>query len=408
MQRSKRNILIGAWVLALAGGGVFYTTHSKFDPAAPVSAGENENQSDNPFGGVPAVEFITTSAMDVPVSYDFVGTTEASHRVEIRARIRGFLDARHFEEGGLVNQGDLLYSIDPAPYQADLRIAQANMEQKRARLELAKRETERLRQLVDDQIISQSEFEKEEAGLMEAQAALELAKAETDKAELELGYTQIKAPFTGLIEASHKEVGSLVDEGANSMLTEVLRVDPLDVHFRMSEGQFRAIDQAMKQGILSRAGEKEPHIELTLVDGMPYEMRGTINFLNPSIDRQTGTVGYRAQIDNPNGELRPGQFVQVALVGFERPGTITVPQEAVSQSSAGSYVYVIGENDVAEMRVIETGDWSGPDWIVVSGLTEGERVITQGLSRVKPGSPVSATPAGMKIADDAASGEAHE
>ncbi len=231
MSRTKRNILIAVWLCSLTGGGLFYAVHNRFDPVSTALAQENEQDSDDPFGGVPVVEIMTTEAVDVPVSFDFVGTTEASHRVEIRARIRGFLDDRHFEEGGLVQKGDLLYSIDPAPYQADLRIAQANMEQKQARLELARRETERLRQLRDDQIISQSEFDKEEASLIEAQAALHLAQAEMDKAELELSYTKIKAPFTGLIEASHKEVGSLVDEGANSMLTEVLRVDPIDVHF---------------------------------------------------------------------------------------------------------------------------------------------------------------------------------
>lgn len=408
MPKRKKSLLIGVWLLVLAGVGIFYTVQSRFDPANEAAAEGSEKDSDNPFGGVPAVVFTTTSSVDVPVSYDFVGTTEASHRVEIRARIQGIIDARHFEEGGLVREGDLLYSIDPAPYEADLRIAEANLEQKRARLELAKRETERLRQLVEEQIISQSEFDREEAGLIEARAALQLARAEVDKAELELSYTEIRAPFTGLIEETYKETGSLVDEGANSLLTEVLRMDPLDVHFRMSESQFREINQALKTGELRLIGGDEPHIELTLVDGVPYAMRGTINFLNPSIDRQTGTVGYRAQIDNAEGELKPGQFVEVELTGFERPATITVPQEAVSQSTAGAYVYVLDGDDTAEMRKVELGDWSGADWIVISGLEAGERIITRGLGRVRAGQPVNATAASEAAAGVPGRPEDHE
>lgn len=401
----KRKALWVICAAVFAGGGALYAAKDRAAGGSTAEGGGEEKPLAGPLGATrPPVGFIVTAATAVPVEFDFVGTTEASHRVEIRSRIRGFLEGRHFEEGRLVRKGDLLYSIDAAPFEADLRIARANLAQKQARLELEERETERLRTLVEDEIISASEFDRQEAVRNEARAAVQLAQAEVDKAELELGYTRIRAPFTGLIEASNREVGSLVDDSANSLLTELLRVDPLEVHFSISENQYRATESDVKAGRLKPTGEGEPHIELTLVDGQTYPLSGTINFLNPAIDRATGTVGYRAQVANAEGELKPGQFVQVKLKGLERPGTITVPQEAVSQSPKGPFVYVIGEGDMVQTRDVKLAEWSGADWIVTAGLESGERVVTQGLGRLKPGLEVTAEPASGAGPDVASGG----
>lgn len=341
----------------------------------------------------PEVTFITVTPRDMPVSFSFVGVTEASKMVEVRSRVRGFLESREFQEGALIEAGTRLYLIDPKPFEADLEIAKARVAQAEAALSLAEKELNRMQSVKVPGAIAQSDLDKQQAAEINATAALNLAKAELAKAELELGYTRIEAPLTGFVGKTQKEIGSLVDEGANGLLTTMLQVDPLYVSYQMTERDYLHLHKLTADGGYILDGENTAYLEITLLDGSEYPVRGTIDFENTSVDITTGSVEMRATFDNPDHNLKPGQFVRAHMRGYVQPNTIAVPQHAVSQSPQGAFVYVIKADNTAEMRIVEPGNWSGSDWIINSGLSAGERVVVDGAIKVQPGIAVNPTPA---------------
>lgn len=353
----------------------------------------------------PQVTFVVVEPRSIPVSFDFVGVTEASKVVEIRARVRGFLETREFEEGALVEEGTRLFQIDPRPFEADLEIAKAQVAQAEARLTLAEKEVTRLKSVSVPGAIAQSDLDKQQAEQTNAAAALNLAKAELAKANLELGYTSVKAPLTGFIGKAQKEIGSLVDESGNGLLTVMRQVDPIYVSYTMTESEYLSWRKLAADGGYVLNGQDNPYLEITLLDGTEYLPQGKIDFEDTAIDITTGSVDLRATFDNLNNTLKPGQFVRAHMRGYVRPNTIAVPQRAVSASPQGSFVYVIGEGNKAELRIIKPGQWSGTDWIIDSGLTSGEKVIVDGIIKVQPGVEVNPTPLGEKPETPAAAQE---
>ncbi len=340
----------------------------------------------------PEVSFVTITPKSVPVSFDFVGVTEASKMVEVRSRVRGFLESRDFQEGALVEQGTLLYLIDPRPFEADLQIAKARVAQAQAALSLAEKEVNRMESVKVPGAIAMSDLDKQVAERTNASAALNLAKAELAKAELELGYTRIEAPLNGYVGKTQKEIGSLVDEGSNGLLTTMLQIDPIYVSHQMTERDYLNWRKLAAEGGYQLDGNNNPYLEITLLDGTEYPPQGKIDFENTAIDTATGSVEMRATFDNINNHLKPGQFVRAHMRGYIRPGTIAIPQRAVSESPQGAYVYVIKDDNTAELRIIKPGDWSGSDWIIESGLEAGEKVVVDGLIKVQPGITVVPTP----------------
>jgi membrane fusion protein (multidrug efflux system) len=334
----------------------------------------------------PEVSVVTVEPHTVPVAYEFVGVTEASRIVEVRARIQGFLESRDFEEGAYIEQGMQLVTIDPRSFQADQQIAIARVEQAETRLKLAEQEVVRLQSVKVPGAIAETDLDQALAEQSDAAASLRLAKAELAKSELELSYTKIEAPLSGYIGKAEKEIGSLVDASANSLLTVMRQVDPIYVSFRVSERDFMRYErEAAENEIVLPEGIDAPYLEVTLLDGSVYPERGVIDFEAAAIDLQTGTVELRATLPNPDRRLKAGQFVKAHIRGYVRPETLTVPQRAVSQSPQGSYVYVVDDENKAQLRIIKPGIWSAQDWIVSSGISAGERIVVEGLVKVQPG-----------------------
>ena len=353
----------------------------------------------------PEVSFVTVTPKPMAVSLNFVGVTEASKVVEIRSRVRGFLDSREFEEGSVVAQGTRLYRIDPRPFEADREIARARVSQAQARLDLAGQEVTRMQSVSVPGAIAQSDLDKQLAEQTNASAALNLARAELAKAELELGYTTVEAPFTGLVGKTEKEPGSFVDEGANGLLTVMHQVDPIYVSYQMTERDYLLWRKRAADGSYKLDGVEKPYLEITLLDGTAYAARGTIDFEANAVDTGTGSVEMRATFENLDGQLKPGQFVRAHMRGYQFPGAIAIPQRAVSESPQGSYVYVIKEDNTAEQRFIEPGPWSGSEWIIDAGLAPGERVVVDGVVKVQPGVTVVPAPLESQPATAGAAGK---
>lgn len=349
----------------------------------------------------PQVTFVVVEPRSMPVSFDFVGVTEASKVVEIRARVQGFLDSRDFEEGALVEAGKQLYKIDPLPFEADLEIAKARVTQAETRVKLAEKEVARLKSVSVPGAIAQSDLDKQLAEQSDAAAALNLVKAEQAKAELELGYTVIAAPLTGYVGKTLKEIGSLVDQAQNGLLTVIHQVDPIYVSYQMTERDYLRWRSLEADGGYTVNGGGAPYLEITLLDGSTYPFQGKLDFESTTVNTGMGSLELRGTFENPERKLKPGQFVRAHMRGYVRPNAIAIPQRAVSESPQGSYVYVLKEDNTAELRIIEPGSWSGADWIIESGLSAGEKVIVDGVTKVQPGTAV--TPAPLEAAEAATS-----
>jgi membrane fusion protein (multidrug efflux system) len=340
----------------------------------------------------PEVQVVTVEAQSLPVSFEYVGVTEASKTVEVRSRVRGFVEARAFDEGAEVAAGESLFTIGQRSFQADLDIAAAQVEQAESRLRLADQEVRRLQSVTEPGAIAQSDLDQRIAEQSNAAASLRLARAQLAKAELELGYTKVESPLDGYIGKALKEIGSFVDESQNSLLAIVWQVDPIYVSFQVSEREYLALRTQTEAGELTLQNAEPPHVAVTLLDGTELPQRGQIDFESAVVDIQTGTVEMRAVLENPNGNgraLKPGQFVKASLRGWVRPNVLAVPQRAVGQGPQGAFLYVVDAQGKAEYRIVTPGPWSGDNWIIDNGLQPGERVIVEGLIKVQPGIPVT-------------------
>jgi len=340
------------------------------------------------------VGVITVALRDVPVVFEFVGQTQSSQQVEIRARVSGFLDKRVYTEGATVHAGDVLFQMDRKPFEAALDAAKAEFNQQRARLATAGADLNRVKPLAAKNALSQKDLDDAVGQQQAAAAALEQARANVTSAELNLGYTTITSPVTGTSSFAKKQEGTYIDPGS-SLLTYVAKLDPMWVNFSLSENElleFRALRQS---GALKLPLIEDLEVEIVLADGSSYAERGHISFADASFSTETGTYLVRAEVPNRDGTLRPGQFVRVRLRGAERAHAIAVPQQAVVQGERGAFVWTVGPGDKAQQRVVETGDWSGNDWIINSGLHAGDRVVVENVMRVAPDAPLKAVQASV-------------
>lgn len=344
----------------------------------------------------PEVNVTAVQPRTVPLTFSYVGVTTASKTVEVRSRVRGFIESRDFEEGAYVKPDTLLYTIEKESFAADREVALAQVEQAEARLKLAEQELKRLGAVAVPGAVAGTDIDRQQAERANAAAAVRLAKAELAKANLQLSYTRVTAPLEGYIGKAQKELGALVDESQNSLLASVQQVDPIFVSVRVSEREFLAWRAAEAAGTQGLADGEKPYMELTFEDGSVLAEHGTLNYESAALDPSTATVELRGQFANPDHKIKPGQFVKVALRGWVRNNAIAVPQRAVGQAPIGSYVYVVADGEKAEMRPIIPGPWTGQDWIIEKGLAPGDRVITEGVAKVHPGivvKPVDGAPA---------------
>ena len=340
-----------------------------------------------PGAGMPPaqVNVMTVVPQSLPESFDYVGQTAGSREVEVRARVTGILLKRNFDEGGRVKKGQSLFTIDPAPIQAVANRVQADVAAAQARLEQARRNAERLKPLYAEQAVSQKEYDDAVSAELIGAADLKAAQARLAEARLNLEYTRVESPVSGVASRALRSEGSLVS-GPDVLLTTVMQVDPIWVNFGIPDTEQARLQKEAAEGRLTLP--KNFEVELRLADGGLYPQKGKLDFADVRISPATGTREARAELPNPNGVLRPGQFVRVILHGATRPNAVTVPQRSVLQGPQGKFVYVIDEKGAAQPRPVDAGAWSGEQWIITSGLKAGERVIVDGVMKLGPGAPV--------------------
>lgn len=336
----------------------------------------------------PEVTVQRVEARTIPIEWDFVGQTQSSRLVEIRTRVEGVLEKRLYEEGTLVQKGQVLFQLDDRPFAAALQGQKGTLAQQEARQQNAKRNVARLKNLISQNAVSQKDVDDAVSELAEADATVLTARANVTSAELNLSYATIKSPLTGLSGQSKKADGSFISPGQDGLLTTVTQTDPIWVKFSTSETRLLKVGEAMmkKQLIMPENGNFV--VELYMADGSIYPVSGKMNFSEKQFSTETGTREFRATFANPEMRLIPGQFVRVKLKGAIQPNAILVPQRAVLQGQQGKYLYVVGPDNKAEIRPVEMGEWYGEDWIIESGLKSGELVIVDGMSHVIPNMPV--------------------
>ncbi len=351
----------------------------------------------------PQVAVVVAESKTIPVNYRFIGMTEPSKTVEVRSRITGFLLSRSFEEGKPIKAGELLYTIDPRPFEADLQIARARQAQAEAQVNLADADLKRYTEASAAGAVARSDLDKAQTALISAQASVNLAKAEVAKAELDLSYTKVMSPVTGVIGRALKDEGAYLDAGSNSLLAIATQTDPMYVVFPVPERDWlRWREQAqsgeIRPGYSNVDGSPvdiknpNPPVKIELLDGTPYPVQGRLNFFDIKIDAGTGSAMARATLSNPDAQLKEGLFVHATIVGWERPNSITVPQRAVVNNSGGAFVYMVNDKSVIEMHKVTLGDWKGNGWLILSGVKPGDVVVADGFAKAPPGTTVTTVP----------------
>jgi len=335
------------------------------------------------------VTVMTVTVRDTPVIFEFVAQTQSSREVEIRARVAGFLEKRLYTEGELVKAGQVLFQMDRRPFEAALLSAQGQLAQQQARWEVAKATLARVRPLAQQNAVSKMDLDNAVGNERQTQAAVLAAQGQVRTEQLNLGYTTIASPLTGLSSFAKKQEGSYVTPGESGLLTSVSQMDPIYVNFSLSENETLKYRSEIAAGQLKFPPNSNFEVEVVLADGSIVPDRGRLDFAAPSFSPETGTFLVRAVVANPKGMLRPGQFVRALAIGASRPNAILVPQRAVLEGARSRYVWVLNGEGKPEQRIVEVGDWHDADWFITQGLRAGERIVVDGALRVAPGAPLN-------------------
>lgn len=342
----------------------------------------------------PSVTVVPVTERQVTNQAEFLGRTEAVESVELRARVTGFLEQRNFEEGSTVEAGDLLFLIERAPYEAALARAEAELSGAQATLERAGRDVRRMRPLAERGDVSAVNMDQAVAAELEAQAAVKAAEAAVQQANLDLSYTEIRAPIDGRIGRSEVTAGNVVGPDSGQ-LARLVKLEPIYVSFTISERDMLDYrQQRLDSGATEGDGSAfEPRIRLA--NNALYPHAGHLDFVDNVVDPTTAAVTLRATFENPERLLLPGQFVTVILEESRIVDKRVVPQAAIQEDQAGRFVLVVNDQSQVEVRRVTVGERTGTEWVIEDGLTEGELVIYEGVQKVRPGvtvDPVSVEP----------------
>jgi membrane fusion protein (multidrug efflux system) len=337
----------------------------------------------------PSVSTVNVAATSVPLSYEYAARISAFRQTEVRARVSGILLKRNFVEGAEVKAGDVLFLIDPAPYEAALMQAQAVLKQAQAQLNQGMREEKRNISLFDQNVGSEKSRDDAISTRELAEAAVASAEAQIQTAKLNLGYTKVTAPIEGITSLDQVSEGSLISTDS-SLLTSITQLDPVYVNFSFSDAEAREIRHLIDL-MKSKGQDQKLRVKLTFGDGSAYGHEGLVDFTSATVDVNTGTIQARAVIDNPDRQLIPGQFVRATVSGVTADDAIVIPEVALMQTPQGQFVYTVGKDGKAKINTVTLGQKVGSNWIVTSGLAAGEQLITEGIIKVRPGLPVQAS-----------------
>jgi len=347
------------------------------------------SQSNQPGGAMPPpeVSVVVAQPRDLPASFEYVGQIAGVREVEVRPRVSGILERWNYQEGAKVAAGQSLFTIDSAPYRAALARAEAQLASAEASLAQSSRDATRLKPLFEAKAVSQKDYDDAVSSAQVASANVKAAQAAITEARLNLLYTRVEAPISGITSRALQSEGSLV-QAQQSLLTTISQIDPIHVIFSFTESEHLKFTRAVEEGrlVLPKGGKFD--LRLKLADGSEYARAGKVDFTDVRVDPNTGTIEARAVVANPQGLLRPGQFARVTLAGGVRPGAIAIPQRAVLEGPGTKIVLTVNAQGIVEPRPVQVGDWSGEDWIILGGLNAGDQVIVDGVVKARPGSPV--------------------
>ena len=327
------------------------------------------------------VSVITTQATSVPMSVEAVAQTEGASEVEVRPRVGGIILKKLFEEGAPVKAGQVMFQLDPAPFQIALTQAKAAAAGQGARITQTSRESSRLKDLLATQSISQREYDNATSDVSISQAGMMQAQANIKEAELNLSYTRVTAPVSGVAGRFQYSEGALVAAGT-SLLTTIVQTSPIWVRFSLSDSELATLGGHANASNVS-------DVSLILPDGSEYAQKGKLNFTANEINPNLGTQELRATFENKDKSLLPGQFVRARVTTGTREGVFLVPQTAVLTGEQGKFVYVVNEKNEATMRPVAVAEWQGKDWIVTEGLNANDKVIVDNLIKLRPNALVA-------------------
>lgn len=337
--------------------------------------------------GTPAVSVVTLSSEPVTLTRELPGRTRAYAIAEVRPQVTGIVRERLFTEGGRVAAGDVLYQLDDATYRADYNSAQASLARAEALAEIARLDAGRAEELIKTKVISQQEYQNLMAARREAEADVAVAKAQLASAKVQLDYARITSPISGIIGKSAVTQGALVTAGQASMLTRVQQLDPMYVDLTQSASELLQLRRDLNASAL-REAEKIP-VTILLEDGSRYAHEGELLFSDAAVDPTTGSVAMSVLVPNPEQTLLPGMYVRALVSLAILDDAILVPQQGVSRDAKGRpYAMLVGADETVEQRNIEVRDTIGDKWLVSSGLDAGDRVVVEGLQKIRPGDTV--------------------
>ncbi|MEJ2137999.1 MAG: efflux RND transporter periplasmic adaptor subunit [Gammaproteobacteria bacterium] len=362
---------------------------------AALLAGCDWLEGDAPAMPPMAVQVVKAKRTDVPLFFEMVGGTLGNQDVPIRARVEGFLESRDFEEGTFVKKGDLLYTIDPQPFKAKLVAAQSELAAAQTRLAKAQSDLARIKPLAEMNAVSQQDLDSAVAQEAASRAAVEAAEAGVELAEIELSYTRIQAPIDGLIGLTKAKPGEFVGREPNPVVLNTLSdIDPIRVRFSISEREYLTLARGVLQegGREVRANRDGNPLQLILADGTEYKHVGYLDGSAQSIDSSTGTFTLEATFENPDSLLLPGQFARVRAEYTTLTNAVVIPRQAVVELQGRFQVYVVNADNIVELVQVQTGPPKGNDIVIESGLNGGERVIVEGVQKVRPGMAVEPQP----------------
>jgi membrane fusion protein (multidrug efflux system) len=354
--------------------------------------GASQDKAGRGQGGTPEVGYVVVQRTSVPMVTELSGRTSAYQTSEVRPQVNGIIRRRLFVEGSLVHKGQTLYEIDPSLYRAATDQASANLASAQANAESTRIKAERYKPLADMEAVAKQDYTDAAAQARQAAAAVAQNRAALQTARINLNYTRVPAPITGRIGRSLFTEGALVTASQTDPLTTIQRLDPIYVDIQQSSAALLALRRALASG---GAVPTTAVVSLKLEDGSDYGLTGTVEFAEAMVDQTTGTVTLRARFANPQGLLLPGMFVRASFAQSLDTSAYLVPQTAVSRDPKGNAtVFIVGPGNKALQRTVTATRAQGTDWIVTDGLNPGDKVITEGLGRLKPNDAVKPVPAG--------------